>query len=434
MKNQSIALLLMCMTCTGFAATAPRIVAILSDDHGYNDLGCYGSTEILSPNLDQLAAQGVRFTSFYVTSPVCSPSRAAFLTGRYPHRYGLTGLRPVGSDVLSHDEKLLPEFLKTKNYATAAIGKWHLGHTPGGHPLERGFDRFYGCLEGCVDYYTHLFHGKTEDLYDGTNLVHRQGDYLTELFTEQAVNFIQENKDQPFFLYLAYTAPHYPMHVPPQKYLDFYGFKPEEVNTHRLKYRTMVTAMDYGVGQVLNALDQCGIRDNTLVIFFSDNGGQFDQGGCNDPYRGQKHTDWEGGIRVPAIIRWPGHITGPKVCTDPVLSMDLFDLICQAADVNLPDDRPFDTHDSSGLFLDGKSGEPRRDFFFKYSSEKYFTGRAMRRGNYKLVSDTLTDTVNALYDLSSDPAETTDISANFPEITSEMIDAYETWNQDMNKK
>lgn len=432
MNKAVSALSLIFATGTGVAADLPNVVVMMSDDHGYNDLGCYGSKEVLSPNLDKLAGHGVRFTSFYVTSPVCSSSRAAFLTGRYPHRYGLTGLRPVGTDVLDHREVLLPRFLKDKGYKTAAIGKWHLGHTPGGHPEERGFDSFYGILEGKADYYTHRFNEES-GLYDGTNVVHREGDYLTEILTDKAVEFITENRDGPFFLYLAYNAPHYPMHVSPQKYLDFYGLNPGEVTNNRLKYITMVTAMDCGIGQVLDALDQCGVRDNTLVIFFSDNGGQFDQGGRNDPYRGQKHTDWEGGIRVPAIVRWPGQITGPKVCTKPVLSMDFFDLICKAAQVDLPEHIVFDTHDSSGLFLDGKTGEPRRDFFFKYNSDKYFKGTAMRRGNYKLVNDTLTSTVDALYDLLVDPSESIDISSSYPEITSEMRKTFESWNREITK-
>ena len=160
MKTTGIIFAAVLMMSLGAAGKAPNIVVIMSDDHGYNDLGCYGSKEILSPHLDGLAAEGVRFTDFYVSSPVCSASRAAFLTGRYPYRFGLQGLGKVGTDILDHDEILLPELLKTQNYATAAIGKWHLGHTEGGFPTQRGFDHFTGILEGVSSYYTHLFHGK----------------------------------------------------------------------------------------------------------------------------------------------------------------------------------------------------------------------------------------------------------------------------------
>jgi arylsulfatase A-like enzyme len=415
------------------AGQPPNIVVIISDDHGYNDLGCYGSKEVLSPHLDKLAAQGVRFTDFYVTSPVCTSSRAAFLTGRYPYRYGLQGLRPVGTDILDHDETLLSELLKTKNYTTAAIGKWHLGHTEGGLPTQRGFDYFIGLLEGVSSYYTHLFHGKDPALYEGTNVVHREGEYLTDIFTEEAVEFISDNQENPFFLYLAYNAPHYPMHVPPQQYLDSYGWVPGDVNDNRKKYRAMVTAMDAGIGRVLDTLDRCNLSDNTLVIFFSDNGGQNNVGGNNEPLRGEKHTDWEGGIRVPAIIRWPGRVTGPKVCAEPLCSMDLFDFICKAARVSIPRDLVLDTHDSSGLFLDGKTGTPRRDFFFRYGS-KFFKGYAVRSGKYKLVKDSVSPVDHALYDLSNDPAESTDLSGKFPEKVSDMIKAYEDWYQEMKKK
>ncbi|VGO21986.1 Arylsulfatase [Pontiella sulfatireligans] len=400
----------------------------MSDDHGYQDLGCYGSPDIISPNLDKLARQGVRFTDFYVTHPVCTASRAAFLTGRYPDRFGLKGLAPRGHDTVPHDEKLLPEFLKTRGYKTAAIGKWHLGYTSGGTPEERGFDEFYGLLEGVATYRTHLYHGKEPALFDGKEVVHREGEYLTEIFTDKAVEFISANMKKPFFLYLAYNAPHYPMHVPPQKYLDPYGFEPDQVNNNRLKYMTMVTAMDHGIGEVLDALERNGVSDNTLVIFFSDNGGQNDVGGRNTPYRGEKHTDWEGGIRVPAIVRWPGKITGPKVCREPVMSMDFFELICKAAHVKLPKNITFDTHDSSGLFLDGRKGEPRRDFFFRYGSKR-FRGNAMRRDDFKLVSDSTSDTQNALYNLSQNPSESSDVSKQHPELTVEMIRAMEAWSK-----
>ena len=339
----------------------PNILLIVSDDQGYNDLGCYGGGTILTPNLDRLAKDGVRLTSFYVAWPACTPSRGSLLTGRYPQRngtydmyrnekpdygyqyppeeYAVTPERILGMDTR---EVLLPSVLKEAGYTSGIYGKWDLGQLQRFLPLQRGFDDFYGFVNTGIDYYTHERYGVPSMYRNNEPTTEGKGEYSTWLFTREAKRFIRENKDRPFFCYVPYNAPHIasvleepkPVQAP-DEYKALYSKPQNEREARRVEYMAAVTAMDHAIGELLDLLDETGQADNTIVIFFSDNGG----GGPadNSPLRGRKSQTWEGGVRVPCIVRWPGVVPAGLVCDEFLTSMEFFPSLAQAAGAPLPE-------------------------------------------------------------------------------------------------
>jgi len=345
----------------GAAALALPGCLIVSDDQGYNDLGCYGGTEIKTPNLDRLAAAGVRLTSFYVTWPACTPSRGSLLTGRYPQRNGTYDM--FRNDKVDYDyrygpdeyavsweqvggmdtrEVLIPRVLKKAGYASGIFGKWDLGQLHRFLPLQRGFDEFYGYTNTGIDYFTHERYGVPSMRRGNDPTTEDKGTYATDLFKREALQFIEKHKDHPFLCYVPFNAPHgasnldrpRPGAQAPLEYIrKHYGpYEPKDADTKeagRKRYMACVTYMDEAIGRMLDLLDKLNIADNTIVIFFSDNGAS--GRGDNSPLRGGKSRMFEGGLRVPCIIRWPGKVPAGSVCNEFLSSMEIFPTLCRAA-------------------------------------------------------------------------------------------------------
>lgn len=389
---------------------------ILADDHGYGDVSMHGGPNIRTPNVDRIAAGGIRFTRFYANSSVCSPSRASLMTGRFPDRVGVPGvIRTDGGNnwgYFRQDAITLPQVLARGGYFSTLVGKWHLGLEEENHPCRRGFDRFRGFLGDMMDdYCTHRRHGQNY-MRDGENEIDPPG-HATDLFTQWAVEEIQERarEDRPFFLYLAYNAPHTPIQ-PPQEWLDRVRRREPQVGEQRARYIALVEHLDDGVGKVLDALEASGQADNTLVIYTSDNGGQINVGACNGPLRGQKGDMYEGGIRIPACACWPGHIPPDTVSDRPAMLMDLFPSICEAASVPVE-------HQIEGISILPTLRGQHQDlsarilYWLRREGHHPFFGlcqHAVRQGDWKLLHNTPFSRLE-LFNLAADELEKTDLSA-----------------------
>ena len=332
----------------------PNFIIFLTDDQGYGDLSCMGATDFSTPNLDQMAERGVRFTDWYSNSPVCSPSRASLLTGRYPGNAGvraiLDGHRTATG--LPTEVPTIASALKESGYYTAMSGKWHLGLAEGSRPHDHGFTDWFGFMAGCIDYYSHIYYwemnkdGKSQyhDLWENGKGIQRNGEYFTELITEYAIKYIRRSLelDKPFLLYIPYNAPHYPMHAP-EKYLERFP----NLKWDRQIMAAMLSAMDDSVGKIIDELKKHDLYDNTITFFQSDNGpsresrnwldGNLDPyyGGSTGKLKGHKYSLFEGGIRSPAIINWPKNIPSGQVINEPGVAMDIFPTFLTAAGVDL---------------------------------------------------------------------------------------------------
>jgi len=423
-RMKRLALLFTLLASPVAAAEKPNIIVIFADDLGYGDLGCYGSPTIRTPHLDRMAAEGLRFTDFYSAAEVCTPSRAALLTGRYPIRSGMCGNRrvlfPNSTGGLPAKEVTTAEALRTQGYATAHVGKWHLGIHEGSRPLDQGFERSFGLhYSNDMDARTDLPKGSSgsptppEDgwnvalLRDGKVIEQpAQQTTLTKRYTEEAVSFIREKKAGPFFLYFAHTFPHVPLFASP----DFKGKSRAGI------YGDAVEELDASVGQVLDTLRREGIAEKTLVFFTSDNGPWLimgDQGGSAGPLRDGKGSTWEGGMRVPGIAWWPGQIK-PAVTREPANAMDLFATSLALAGANLPKETAIDGRDLTPL-LRGQS-LPEVPFFY-YRGDKL---AACRLGEWKAHFFTQTGYGAAkaeqheqpqLFHLGRDPGEKRNVAA-----------------------
>ena len=404
-------------------ASRPHIVYIVTDDQGWKDVGFHGS-DIKTPSIDALAQGGARLEQFYA-QPMCTPSRAALMTGRYPHRYGLqTAVIPsAGTYGLALDEWLLPQALKEAGYQTAIIGKWHLGHAdPKYWPRQRGFDYQYGPMLGEIDYYTHAAHGKT-DWFRDNKLVKEPG-YVTELLGNDAVRLIAKHDTKvPLFLYLTFTAPHAPYQAP-QAYLDQYK---HIADPSRRAYAAMITAMDDQIGRVLAALDKRGMRDNTLIVFQSDNGGprsakftgEVDMSKSTIPadngrYRDGKGMLYEGGTRVVALANWPGHIKPGTVVDTPIHMVDMYPTLAALAGASTAKTKPLDGMNVWSAIADGKPS-PRTEVV--YDIEPFRA--ALRQGDWKLVWKTMLPSNVELFNLAQDPSESTNLADKYPDKVAE---------------
>lgn len=424
------------------SAKKPNFVVIYCDDLGYGDLSCFGSKEIKTPHLDALAKDGVRLTNWYSNCPVCSPSRASLLTGRYPANAGVTHILGGNRTTpgLPASEVTIAKALKPLGYRTAHFGKWHLGLTKECRPNAHGFDEFHGFLAGCVDYYSHIFYwgmgGKqgnpTHDLWHNDKEVYDNGKYLTEVITEKSVEFIKAKHDEPFLLYTAYNAPHYPMHAP-QKYLDRYPDLPWDKRI----MAAMVSAVDDGVGEIVKALKASGQYENTVIFFSSDNGPSTESrnwldgtedlyyGGSAGVFRGHKGSLFEGGIRMPAILAAPGRIPGGQVCDKPGMMMDIFPTFLEMAGGKAGDS----VDGASVLPMVAKDGpSPHKDLLWEYQGQL-----AIRRGKWKLVLDgkldfsrTQPDAVH-LSDLEADPGEKTNLADREPALAMDLTEVVKSW-------
>ena len=406
-------------------AKSPNVLLILADDHGYGDISVHNGPAIQTPHIDRIAAGGARFTKFYANSSVCSPSRASLMTGRYPDRAGVPGVirtHPENSwGYFRQDAVTLPSALKQKDYHTALIGKWHLGLQPENHPCKRGFDHFHGFLGDMMDdYYTHLRHDINYMRHDLETIDPRG--HATDLFTEWSMDFIrsQAQSSDPFFLYLAYNAPHTPIQ-PPDDWVERVREREPDISPQRAKYIALVEHMDAGIGRVLDTLVETDQLSNTLVIYTSDNGGDMKVGAHNGPLRGQKGDMYEGGIRVPTCAMWPGHIPEGYVTDQVALLMDLFPTVCEVADAPI-------THEIEGRSiwqtLQGEQQDlsERILYWLRREGGGTFFGQpqhAVRQGDIKLLHNRPFEPLE-LYDLSSDPLETTNNVETHAELFGEM--------------
>lgn len=394
----------------------PNIILILVDDLGYGDLSSYGAKDLKSPHIDDLVAQGMRMDYFYANCPVCSPTRASLMTGCYPERVGVPGvIRTHASNSwgwLSPQAQLLPQALKSAGYHTALVGKWHLGLKDGQTPNARGFDYFAGYLGDMMDdYYNHRRHG-INYMRRGHKEIDPEG-HATDLFTDWACEYIaaQAKEPEPYFLYLAYNAPHTPIQ-PPRDWLTRVQKRQPDMSERRAKLVALIEHMDAGIGKVVKAIEQSGSQDNTLIIFTSDNGGQTDVGANNGALRGAKQQMYEGGLRVPMCAVWPGEITPGSKSNRLALTMDLFPTVCAAAGI-ADDTRAIDGR-SILPTLRGKQQEPVRKFNFwtrREGGNRYMgkTIWAVRQGDWKLLQDSPMAPFE-LYNLADDPAEEHNLS------------------------
>ena len=353
----------------------PNIVFIMADDLGFGDVG-FNNSSILTPNIDKLAAEGVRLNQFYV-QPLCSPTRACLMTGRYPIRYGLQVdvIRPWANYGLPLTERLLPQVLKEAGYETAICGKWHLGNcSPEYLPTRRGFDHQYGCYTGAIDYYKHTRNGSLDWNRNDKPLV--EEGYATDLIADEAVRIIENrNTSKPLFLYVPFTAPHQPLQAP-ESYLEMYrAIK----NSEKRSYAAMVTCLDGAVGKIIAALDKGKIRNNTLVIFCSDNGA-VNAIGSNGSFRGQKGLLYEGGVRVPMILSWSGKLAAGSVVNEPLHIVDMYPTLIKLSGASVPQSPPIDGRDAWQTIANGKPS-PHDEILINATPFH----AAIRRGKWKLI-------------------------------------------------
>jgi arylsulfatase A-like enzyme len=419
----------------------PNIVLMFIDNVGYGDLGCYGNEAVKTPRINRLAREGVRCTDFYIGSPSCMPSRGSLLTGRHPLRNGLNkqlidDLKQVG---LRHSEKILPRYLAEAGYVSGCFGKWNLGFTEGSRPTDRGFDEYFGNVSGNCDYYTYIYNGRN-DLYRNTKPAKAEG-YSTYVFADAACDFIERNKDKPFFCYVPFNAAHFPnprnkppgtpclWQAPDEAFMRYY-YSPDTLD-ERQRYRAVLTALDDGIGSVLDKIDRLRLTQDTIVILLSDNGAfmipaRGMECASNYPLRGGGVTLWEGGIRVPCIVRWPGRIRAGTVCREPLVSMDFVPMVLHAAGLDLPSDRYLDGRNPTAT-LAGEAPSPHKYLYWSWGGNS----AAIRMGRYKLLRERQSTNQDwQLFDLETDIGETANLRSAQPALAEQLIAEYERWEKD----
>ncbi len=396
------------------AESKPNVLLILVDDLGFGDLSVQGAMDLRTPNLDALAASGIRFNNFYANCTVCSPTRAALMTGRYPDLVGVPGvIRTYPDDNWGHlqpNGPTLPQQMRKAGYQTGMVGKWHLGLEAPNLPNDRGFEFFHGFLGDMMDdYYTHLRHGNNY-MRLNKEVIDPEG-HATDLFSDWATGFIKEEKSgrKPWFLYLAYNAPHTPIQ-PPEEWLKLVKLREPGITDRRAKLVALIEHLDHGIGLVLDALRESGQAGSTLIVFTSDNGGQLSAGAFNGPYRGGKQDMYEGGLRVPFFAAWPGHIKPETTSDEVALTMDLYATLCDAAVAPI-------NHEIDGRsllhVLEGKTetlGQRdlvwmRREGGFRYGGQCYY---GYREGPWKLMQNTPYSPLE-LFNLENDSAELSNV-------------------------
>ena len=412
------------------AAERPNVLVLIVDDLGYGDLSSYGATDLQSPHIDKLVSQGMKFTEFYANCPVCSPTRAALLSGRYQDMVGVPGVIRTHKEnnwgYLSQDAVLLPKLFGQAGYHTAIVGKWHLGLEAPNRPTDRGFDVFRGYLGDMMDdYYNHRRHGINYMRF-GTEEVDPEG-HATELFTQWACDYLDERKaeDKPFFLYLAYNAPHTPIQ-PPEEWVTKVKAREADITDRRAKLFALIEHMDEGIGKVMSCLNKNGQAENTLVIFTSDNGGQLSVGANNGPLRDGKQSVYEGGIKVATSARWPGKIEAGSETDFRALSMDIYPTVLEAAGVEIPSDLPLDSKSFLPTLL-GKQQPALRDYWFfrrREGGNRYGgkTIEAVRWGDWKLLQNSPFEPLE-LYNLKEDPLEENDLAKKAPRMFNQLSTA-----------
>lgn len=433
------------MSAPAAPAARPNIVVILFDDLGLHDLGYLGAQDLLTPNIDRLAAGGTVARNWYSNAPVCAPARSALMTGRVPLRNGVanngTALRP--------SEKTIATLLKDAGYDTGLCGKWHLGSTPETVPNSHGFNYYYGFHEGCVDFYSHRFYwgeprrANFHDLWRNREEIFEDGQYLTERIGQEAAGFISRQRAQPFFLYTAFNAVHYPMHAP-AKYLERFP----KLERERRMYAAMLAAADDAVGSMVQALERAGQRDNTLIFLLGDNGAtterraglnqQIATAGHNQPYRGYKFSCFDGGMHVPALVNWPGHIPAGVRREQILMTADILPTACHVAGVAPPMDRTLDGRNIWDA-LTGNAASPHDQVAWSEGPQL-----AIRRGAWKLVLNGIThdgtpagskplegDDAVFLSNLDEDPGESRNLRRQHPEVVDDLQTRLAQWRKEV---
>ncbi|WP_435893237.1 sulfatase [Oceaniferula spumae] len=412
------------------AADKPNVVVLYSDDAGYADFGfqpvCAPEMKKLTPNIDTIARDGVRLSNAYMSGCVCSPSRAGLMTGRYQGRFGYDNNLPPGTkNGLDLKETFGVKRLQKLGYKTALIGKWHLGYPAEFHPNERGYDWFYGLLQGSRGYYPYEKASPHRVILDNKTPTKEEG-YVTDRFGDAAVKFITENKDEPFYLFVSFTAPHSP-NQPNKKDLD--RIKHIE-KKGRMNYAGLIVSLDDNVGKILKAIKDNGIEDNTLVIFTNDNGGQTATGADNGKLKGKKGSLWEGGVRVPWAMRWPAKIKPGSVIDEPVISMDILPTVVEMSGAKVQDDWKLDGHSILPLMTGEKESLPERTLHWRQHGSK--GSISLRQGKWKLIHNRGEQgSAPELYDLSKDIGESNNLASQNPDVVKSLGEKMAAWESQM---
>ncbi len=425
MRFYSVLLLaIVVFSCASEQKNPPNIVLIMADDLGYGDIACYGCDYIETPMLDKMAKEGLKFLDYHSNGAVCTPTRAALMTGNYQQRAGLEGVIYAAKEKrfygLSQDEKTIAEYLKDAGYRTGIFGKWHLGYQPEFNPTFHGFDTFYGYVSGNVDYISHHDGIGLYDWWNNTDTSYEEG-YVTDLITNHALDFIKENKDQPFFVYLPHEAPHYPYQGRndkadrlPGKEFKHHGSREDVTGA----YKEMVEVMDENIGRVMDLLEQLQLDENTLVFFCSDNGAT--KAGSNGELRGFKGSLWEGGHRVPAIARYPDKIQKGSTTSENVLSIDILPTVLSVAGID--SEAKFDGIDFSELLFNNAEVSTRPVFW------RYRNQTAVRKGKWKYLR--IKDEY-FLFDLEKDLQEKNNLVYSQTAIADELKKLLMEWEEEM---
>ncbi|MEM8944448.1 MAG: sulfatase-like hydrolase/transferase [Planctomycetota bacterium] len=422
----------------------PNLLVILLDDLGYADVGFNGCADIATPNIDKIARQGVRCTNGYVTYSVCGPSRAALITGRYQDRFGCCRNPTVDPTVENNgvpvSERNIAELLKPAGYTSMTVGKWHLGTHPELRPLERGFDGFFGFLSGGHNYYSeqltlqdlsevrHQWDWYRTKLLHNTKRIDTNG-YLTDLLSDAGVDFVDRNFERPFFLYMSYNAPHTPLQAT-KEYLDRCSHIQDE---RRRKYAAMITAVDDGVGRLLDKLAEHELDERTIVFFLSDNGGATNNTANNEPLRGHKGDPFEGGVRVPFAVRWAGTLPAGVDYDKPVSALDIAATICGQADVSVPPDKPLDGVDLTPFLTGVNTSAPHQELLWRWYDKDRF---AARIGGQKLIlmnskRDQRDYDSSMLFDLGEDVTEAVNVIGDHKSLAAKARSRLEQWNSEL---
>ncbi|WEK37793.1 MAG: sulfatase-like hydrolase/transferase [Candidatus Pseudobacter hemicellulosilyticus] len=426
-------------------SSRPNVILIYSDDQGAIDLNCYGSKDLYTPNLDGLAQRGVRFTQFYAASPICSPSRASLLTGRYPQRAGLPDMASSDEGVagMPGSQYTLGELFKDGGYATAHIGKWHVGYTSETMPNQQGFDQSFGFMGGCIDNYSHFFNWSgpsRHDLWRNGKEVYEPGQFFPDLMVREANSFMEQNRNNPFFIYFAINIPHYPLQGE-QKWPDYY----KDLPSPRDKYAAFVSTMDEKIGLVLKKLDELGLRENTIVIFQPDQGFSmedrgFGGGGSAGALRGSKFSLFEGGVRVPAIISWPGKIPQSEVRSQFASNIDWFATLAQYCTLQLPA-RKLDGKSLAPVINSASAPSPHPAFYWQSRGSKENPQWAVRDGDWKLLHNPqqakpgdLDNQHFMLINLQQDSTESVNLSSRYPDMLQKLKKQYEDWIREVGQQ
>ena len=427
------------------APDRPNVLVVVLDDLGCHDLGYLGAADLKTPNIDSIAERGLKFRNWYSNAPVCAPARSAILTGRFPASAGVANNGPA----LAHNIPTIASVVKSASYRTGCFGKWHLGNTDETAPTGHGFDYFYGFHSGCVDYYSHRYYWgeprvpNFHDLWRNRTEIFEDGRYLTERITEEAVNFIGRNRSNPFFGYIAYNAPHYPMHAPEKYKARFPGAARE-----RQTYAAMIAAVDDGIGAIRQALETAGIAENTLMFFIGDNGatvekraglnGNFATAGSNGIFKGFKFSLFDGGMHVPGLVSWPARIQKGAWTDELAMSMDILPTICRATGAAVP--ARVDGSDILDTIVIG-APSPHKSLYWSQGGQL-----ATRRGSWKLVvngrlfdrrdeGDKPLEGEDAVWlsNLEEDPGETHNLRRLHPELVDDLLTGLYRWRDALRK-